>query len=256
MPRKARKKAASGVYHVMVRGIDKMQLFLDDADNVQYLCYLNFCQNDNFEIMAYCLMGNHVHLLVHTQKQNAEAMEIAMRSIGIRYAAYYNRKYNRVGPVFQGRFASQTVESAGYFLRVLRYIHNNPLAAGIVSDLQDYAWSSYADYFTPRSGCLCMVHTGYAFRLRTQEWLLDWHSQKENNHLAFLDVDNSKKHLSDEEVKKLIFQLVDCQPCELRLMPDEKQASVFAALYYEESARIAQLSRLTGIPKGIIRKLL
>ena len=72
MPRKARKKAASGVYHVMVRGIDKMQLFLDDADNVQYLCFLNFCQNEKFQILAYCLMGNHVHFLVLTDKQTAE----------------------------------------------------------------------------------------------------------------------------------------------------------------------------------------
>ena len=256
MPRKARKAAASGVYHVMARGIDKMQLFLDDADNVQYLCYLNFCQNNDFKILAYCLMGNHVHLLAQTNKQSCQQMETAMRSIGIRYAAYYNRKYNRMGPIFQGRFASQPVESVGYFLRVLRYIHNNPLAAGIVTDLSDYVWSSYIDYFAFRSSCLCEVHTGYAFRLRTKEWLLDWQSKKETNRFGFLDVDTSKKHPPDDEVKALIFQLADCQPCDLRIMPDEKQASVFAALYYEESARIAQLSRLTGIPKGIIRKLL
>lgn len=254
MPRKARKIAASGVYHIMVRGIDKMQLFQDDADYVQYLYYLNFCQNDQFEILAYCLMGNHVHLLVRTQKQNTEAMENAMRSISIRYAAYYNRKYDRVGSVFQGRFASQTVESVGYFLRVLRYIHNNPLAADMVADLPHYQWSSYPDYFTSRSG-LCTVHTEYAFRLRTREWLLVWHSQKENNRVGFLDVDNSKKRLPDEEVKRLILQLADCQPCELRLLPNEKQAAVLSSLHYEEGARIAQLSRLTGIAKGTIRRM-
>ena len=254
MPRKARKVAASGVYHIMVRGIDKMQLFQDDADYVQYLYYLNFCQNDQFEILAYCLMGNHVHLLVRTQKQNTEAMENAMRSISIRYAAYYNRKYDRVGSVFQGRFTSQTVESVGYFLRVLRYIHNNPLAADMVTALSHYQWSSYPDYFTSRSG-LCTVHTEYAFRLRTREWLLVWHSQKENNRVGFLDVDNSKKRLPDEEVTKLIVQLANCQPCELRLLPNEKQAAVFSSLHYEEGARIAQLSRLTGIAKGTIRRM-
>lgn len=256
MPRKARKAAASGVYHVMVRGIDKMQLFIDDADNVQYLCFLNFCQNDKFKILAYCLMGNHVHLLVHTDKQSSEHMEAAMRSIGIRYAAYYNRKYNRVGPIFQGRFASQVVESVGYFLRVLRYIHNNPAAAGMVTDLGSYVWSSYIDYFGTRTSCLCMVHTGYALQLRTQDWLLHWHTQKETNRLGFLDVDTSKKHPPDEEVKAMIFQLADCQPCDLQLMPAEKQASVFAALYYEEGARIAQLSRLTGVAKGVIKKMI
>lgn len=85
---------------------------------------------------------------------------------------------------------------------------------------------------------------------------MDWHAQKETNRLGFLDVDTSKKHPPDEEVKAMIFQLADCQPCDLQLMPTEKQASVFASLYYEEGARIAQLSRLTGVAKGVIKKMI
>lgn len=105
MPRKARKLSSSGVYHIMTRGIDKTRVMLDDADCIQFLCFLNFVQNEGFQVLAYCLMGNHVHLLVKTDKANIDALELAMKRLLVRYVAYYNRKYDRVGGLFQNRYA-------------------------------------------------------------------------------------------------------------------------------------------------------
>ena len=115
MPRKARKLSSSGVYHIMTRGIDKTRVMLDDADCIQFLCFLNFVQNEGFQVLAYCLMGNHVHLLVKTDKANIDALELAMKRLLVRYVAYYNRKYDRVGGLFQNRYASQPVVTTGYF---------------------------------------------------------------------------------------------------------------------------------------------
>lgn len=115
MPRRPRRMSASGIYHVMIRGINKMQIFNDDADNIQFLHFLEFTQTDEFQILAYCLMGNHAHLLIRTSKTGIEPLEAGMKSLCIRYAAYYNRKYERIGTLFQDRYKSQPVTTVGYF---------------------------------------------------------------------------------------------------------------------------------------------
>lgn len=147
MPRKARERSATGCYHIMARGINHTAIYNDDADNMNFLHILDFCADEDFTIFAYCLMGNHFHLLA---KADADVLQHVMKAVGIRYVAYFNRRYQRDGPLFRGRYNSQPVTTKGYFLRVLRYIHRNPVAAGIVQEMQDYPWSSYLDYFGSR----------------------------------------------------------------------------------------------------------
>ena len=91
MPRKARKLSSCGVYHIMIRGINRMTIFNDDADNLNFLHILDFCADENFIIMAYCLMGNHLHLLA---KDCNDSLQHMMKAIGVRYVAYYNRRYH------------------------------------------------------------------------------------------------------------------------------------------------------------------
>ena len=184
MPRKARKLSSCGVYHIMIRGINRMTIFNDDADNLNFLHILDFCADENFIIMAYCLMGNHLHLLA---KDCNDSLQHMMKAIGVRYVAYYNRRYQRTGPLFQGRYKSQPVTTKGYFLRVLRYIHRNPVAAGMVQDMQDYPWSSYIDYFASRKKPLCHVDTSYALALHDLDWLRHYHQQPELNARGILE---------------------------------------------------------------------
>ena len=82
MPRKARKLSSCGVYHIMIRGINRMTIFNDDADNLNFLHILDFCADENFIIMAYCLMGNHLHLLA---KDCNDSLQHMMKAIGVRY---------------------------------------------------------------------------------------------------------------------------------------------------------------------------
>ena len=88
-------------------------------------------------------MGNHFHLLL---KVGAEPLEQIMRRICGSYVYWYNRKYERVGNLFQDRFKSEPVEDDAYLLTAVRYIHQNPLKAGIINDISEYKWSSYNDY--------------------------------------------------------------------------------------------------------------
>ena len=88
-------------------------------------------------------MSNHIHLLVQEREEN---ISDAMKRVGVIYAQYFNKKYQRSGHLFQDRFRSEPVESAEYFLTLLRYIHQNPLKAGLVEKVDDYKWSSWKEY--------------------------------------------------------------------------------------------------------------
>ena len=208
-------------------------------------------QADGFEVLAYCLMGNHIHILARTGKTDISSMELAMKRLGIRYAGYYNRRYQRVGPVFQGRYKSVPVSGSRYFLRVLRYIHRNPVKAGLASSMDAYPWSSYADYFGSRETTLCEVHTEYAALLCELGWLHAWHEQDEPNPAAF---SGSPVRLPDAAVCALSRSIAGCAPQDLHRLPADRLAVALRRLVLEEGAHIPQLSRLSGVPRGVIRR--
>jgi REP element-mobilizing transposase RayT len=144
MPRCAREKSESGVYHVIVRGINRQDIFHDE-DYSQYVKAMNRAKGiDKFEIYGYCLMSNHVHLLLH---EKVERLAFAMMRIGVSYAWWYKKKYDRTGHVFQDRYKSETVENDECLLSVLRYIHKNPVKAQMVLKPEQYKWSSCKTYY-------------------------------------------------------------------------------------------------------------
>ena len=164
---------SGGYYHIYNRGVAKQDIFLDKQDYRVYLNYLKqaltqpniikvkkYVQGRSFNavtrlpknfqknifLIAYCLMPNHFHLLI---KQNdINAMESFMRSIATRYASYFNKKNDRVGPVFQGRYKAIMITDDKYLLHLSRYIHLNPYE--ITNNLLD-SYSSYADYLSRKS---------------------------------------------------------------------------------------------------------
>jgi len=101
-------------------------------------------ERESCAIYGYCLMGNHIHLLLHEKE---EGLSVTMKRIGTSYAWWYNRKYNRVGHVFQNRFQSEVVETEAYLLGVLRCIHNNPVKANLTSMPEEHKWSSCQAYY-------------------------------------------------------------------------------------------------------------
>lgn len=121
-----------------------MHLFHDDKDRYKYMDILRDAkEKHNFALHAYCLMTNHVHLLM---EERDSAVSDVMKSIGVSYSMYYNKKNDRIGSVNQDRFRSEAVESENQFLLCARYIHNNPVKAGMVDCPKDYSWSSYPVY--------------------------------------------------------------------------------------------------------------
>ena len=143
MPRTGRKISSTGIYHAMVRGINRQNIFHNKEYYSKYLNILRQVASDGgHHILGYCLMRNHVHLLIDTGESGISEI---MKRLGIRYAQWYNRKKERCGHVFQDRFKSETVETERYLLTVIRYIHQNPVKAGIVANAEDYPWSSFKE---------------------------------------------------------------------------------------------------------------
>ena len=163
MPRQARKKSENGIYHVMLRSINQQQLFEDSEDFNKFLQVLKDCKAiSEFHLFAYCLMGNHIHLLI---KEGTETLEQIFKRICGRFVYWYNIKYCRVGHLFQDRFKSEPVDTEKYFFTVLRYIHQNPIKAGLCKRVEDYPYSSYAEYIKTND----LVDTDYVLSLTKLE---------------------------------------------------------------------------------------
>lgn len=158
MPRTQRKRSESGFYHVVTKGDGSQIIFEDDADRVRYLKTLEMAADESGIVThAYCLMSNHVHLLVHDERSELSAF---MKKLDEDYARYFSKKSARVGHVFNGRFWSEPVETDEHYLAALRYIHSNPEPANICL-ARDYPWSSYRSYVADSS----FVHTDFALQL-------------------------------------------------------------------------------------------
>jgi REP element-mobilizing transposase RayT len=139
--------AESGVYHVMMRGVNKDAIFLEDEDRVRFLHALTLTkQASGCIVLAYCLMTNHVHLVLQTPD---EPISLVMKRLGVRYVGWFNRKYSRVGHLFQDRFASIRVEDDAHLIVLLRYVWNNPVEACLTERPEDYRWSSRSPLQVP-----------------------------------------------------------------------------------------------------------
>lgn len=147
MPRGPRIAFENGFYHIFNRGVAKQPIFRDEFDYRKFLLrLLDLGAKHNYDhlIYAYVLMPNHFHLLIQSRRTPISKI---MSSLITSFSMYFNRKYKRVGPLFQNRFKSKLVDKDSYFLGASRYILLNPLEAGIVRDLREYPWSSYQEIF-------------------------------------------------------------------------------------------------------------
>jgi REP element-mobilizing transposase RayT len=146
MARPLRVEYPGAFYHVLNRGNNQEEIFLNDRDRQKFLEYLGKA-HERFSIIihTYCLMSNHFHLLVETPEPN---LSRAMQWINVSYATYFNRKHGRHGHLFQGRFKAILIDADEYLKHLSRYIHLNPVRAKMVADPSNYRWSSYFAYIS------------------------------------------------------------------------------------------------------------
>lgn len=142
MPRHARKGLNASFFHVMCQGINKEYIFEMDSFKNMYLYLMKKHINKvELDVICYCIMDNHVHILIHTD--DIRQLSKYMKCINTEYANFYNLKKERVGFVFRDRFKSQYIYDEKYLMQCSKYIHMNPVKAGIVENCGDYKYSSY-----------------------------------------------------------------------------------------------------------------
>lgn len=141
MARPLRIEFAGALYHITSRGNERKAIYFDDADFEKFLSILGkVCERYNWMVYAYCLMGNHYHLLLETPEAN---LSMGMRQLNGTFTQAINRKYQRVGHLFQGRFKAILVDKDAYLLELSRYVVLNPVRANMVQSLDDWPWSSW-----------------------------------------------------------------------------------------------------------------
>lgn len=249
MPRTARKKSKTGIYHIILRGINQQQIFEDSEDFNKFLQILKDCKAiSGFEIYAYCLMGNHIHLLIQEFK---EPIEQIMKRIATRFVYWYNIKYQRIGHLFQDRFKSEPVEDDAYFLTVIRYIHQNPLKAGICKKLQDYHYSSYIDFL----GNPYLVNCDFVFDKIDKEQFIDFNNEKSFD--KCLDIDDKPLiKATDEQAKKIIEKYSKCKNvADFQKLPNNLKEK-YIKKFHQNGISIRQIVRLSGESKGMVEKWL
>lgn len=255
MPREPRKGSKTGIYHVIVRGIGQQVIFYEEDDFRRYLNTIKKLSLENgVSVLGYCLMTNHVHLLV---KEENRDISVFMKSLGVSYAYWYNCKYERTGHVFQDRFKSECVEDDAYLLTVIRYIHQNPVKASITSKAEEYKWSSCAAYyradqntakFPDTSLILCVLHNEKTIAIERLREFTD-----EGNEDHCLDCSTSKR-IGESEANEITRRIMkDKSVTALHKMDQDSRSKILSKLR-SSGLSLRQICRITGLPFHIVRK--
>ncbi|MBR0159785.1 MAG: transposase [Oscillospiraceae bacterium] len=246
MPRTPRNKSNTGIYHVVFRGINRQQIFEDNEDYDRFLFLLKqYRETSGYQLYAYCLMPNHIHLLI---KEGTEDLGQAFRRIGASFVYWYNLKYDRTGHLFQDRYKSEAVEDDAYLLTVIRYIHRNPVKAGLCQEPEEYRYSSLADYESNP-----LIDSAPIFGMLDREEFYRYQHIR-NDDLCLDVAEQEKKRLSDQEAKRMMEREYHCSnPSEFQASEKGIQEKILRMLL-KSGASLRQISRLTGATIGIIRK--
>ena len=236
MPRQIRNLGKTGWAHIILRGINRENLFYDSADYERFLSTTErFRKESDAEIAALCLMSNHVHILL--KEENGCYAQI-MKKIAVSYAAYYNKKYERVGHVFQDRFRSEAIRDDRQFLTVLRYIYQNPQKGGICR-AEEYPYT-----FIQPDGTV----SGYFASADELNMFLNAANQD-----RCLEYDSTGT-ISDDEALAAIAKLSGSDnPLLLQSAEKDTRNRILSELK-AQGISVRQLSRLTGINRNIVQR--
>ncbi|WP_312423636.1 transposase [Anaerospora hongkongensis] len=252
MSRQARVKSVTGIYHVILRGINKQNVFDDHEDKKRFIDTLLYYKRiSGYEVYSYCLMDNHIHLLI---REKNEFIAQIIKRISSSYVYWYNQRYDRCGHLFQERFKSEAVESNEYLLTVLRYIHQNPVKAGITKNLEDYLWSSYDEYIgNPR-----IVDTDFPLSLFSEDKVraIDLFKGyiKEKSAEDCLEY-KWRAAIADADIIGCLRELGFANGSDVQKLNKNQRDDVIKKMKEVPGITIRQLARITGITKSSIGRI-
>jgi REP element-mobilizing transposase RayT len=251
LPRLARTYCESGIYHIVERGINKQLLFEEPNDYYNFMRVLKkYKENTNCKLFAYCLMGNHVHLIL---KEGDETIGNMMRRINVSYAQRFNSKYERTGHLFQNRFFSEPIETEKYLLSAIQYVHQNPIVAGICKVPSEYSYSSCMDY---KNGLTDeILDKSYLLDLLRMDSLRECVEGTDTDSIGIAHGDIAHARVTDTDATKIICKLSGCDSiAEFQSLTAERRKTAIRQ-FKKYNLSLRQISRLTGTTIGIVRNI-
>lgn len=253
MSRKPRLLSKTKMYHIIFKGIGRQNLFEERSDYEKMKSILSTVKGEmEFDLYAYCLMTNHVHLFI--KEKNLGEISKIMSKILSHYATWFNIKYIRSGPLFSNRYMSEPVEDEKYYMNLIRYIHQNPVKARVVGRVGQYQYSSYSEYvdgndtFTDIDFFLDMLSEDRAAAVRS---FIELNASEEEESF---EITSSQK--SDAHVRRLIKSELDIDdPALIKSFETELRNAVVKKLVEEMGISKSALERETGISRGTIIRI-
>lgn len=258
MARTPREKSKTGIYHIILRGTNRQEIFHEDDDRIRFLETLKrYKEETKINVYGWCLMDNHIHLLLRESAQ--ENIGMTMKRLAVSFVCYYNKKYKTIGHLFQDRFKSEKVDTDAYLLTVVRYIHQNPVKAGIVQKSYLWKWSSclgyygenyYPDTLLDEEFILNMF---YKQKLKAIELFKEFNEQ-DNADKCLEDI--MPKNITDDELKDKIKEIIpNINIISIKTLEKTERNEVLKKIKKIEGITQRQLARVIGISQGLISRV-
>lgn len=249
LSRQARKQSETGLHHVLVQGPRQQAVFKQPENKAKYLETIQkYFDQGKVILYAYCIMDNSAHLVL---EEREDTVTVFMRRVGVSYVHWYNKTWEREGSLFRERYQSKPIRSQEEFLKVIRFVHQLPVRYGKVQNMWDYPWSSYGVYMR--------ISTEADIKREVLEQLGDWSYERymnDNWREIYLRETSASYGKSDQTAMEQIRKRLDGRPVDdLKCMKQKVRNELLARMRFEDQISIGQLSRLTGIGRGIIQKL-
>lgn len=255
MPRRERQKSSTKVYHVILRGNAKQDIFFDKQDYEKFMKGIcNTKEKYEYKLYVYCLMTNHIHLVIYDENDKLSKI---LQSLTITYSTYFNKKYERVGHLFQNRFLSKNVETREYFMQLCRYIHQNPCKAGI-SKINSYGWSSYKEYII-KPKIIDTQPIMQFFGENAQEAKMNFIKFHdiiiENKYASDLLEYEIREKLTDEETKRYIENILGMENIsDLKKLEIKQRNNKLKELKKIKGTSMIQIARIVGVSAKMIER--
>jgi REP element-mobilizing transposase RayT len=254
MPRRPRIMSSTGIYHIILRSVNQHIIFEEDSDYQKFLFTLSDCKKKyDIQIYAYCLMDNHIHLLISASQEQLPSF---FQSLGTKFVRWYNNKYSRTGHLFQDRFYSVAIENDSAFLSALVYIHNNPVKANISRYPSEYRWSSFNAYYGAKNP---LIDVDFAYSVAgTKESLLHFFAKDYNasDNEIFIDDHREPTHFYTDEKALCIFKSLTALSSTSDVISLNKpKRNEYVRILREKGLTVKQVARLMDISETTVKRI-
>lgn len=255
MPRTIRRFGIKRINHIVIRGVNKQDIFLDNQDKSKFIKeILNTKEKYHYELYAFVIMPNHVHMLIYDKEFN---LSVIMNSLQTRYVSYFNKKYERVGHLFQDRYFNKMIEDDNYLKSTIRYIHKNPEKAFLAKQ-ENYEWSSYKQYMN-NDNSIVNIDTFLKILDENKEIALkkfkEYHKQNEENKLSDGIEYELQTKLTDEQLIEALKEKLEINNIQnIQQYSNKKIIELLKEIVNIPYISINQLSRVTGINRKLLGK--